>query len=271
MAFRFHRTLGVLPGLKLNFSKSGISVSAGIRDLHYTVGSKGTPATVELPDSGLSHTDYHRYAPSAASSDGRGWFWGLFFPSHVAPAQDRAPAEYSELDAWKRGKRLEIEPTNLTDPATNSDNVLTGMKIWIERFEQAVTNLEYEMKQEGSLDEFMMATSKYCFLIQSNVAEPLKALNFIAVITADGGKNIKEDVIEVFTQLMDILEGQNDNIKKKLKSGVPTSRVWSGMRPRGRANITTPLKKILGALLLMFEPGKFTIEWKVASSDAVAA
>jgi hypothetical protein len=177
------------------------------------------------------------------------------------PAQKTPSAESDELEAWKRAKTLGIEQAGLENPVTHSDNVLTGMKIWIELFENAVTNLEGEMKQEGSLDEFMIDTSKYCFLIRKNVAEPLEALNFKAVIAADGAKTFKDDVVKMFAQLVDTLEDQNDGIKKKLNSGVPTADIWSGMRPRGHANITTPLLKILDDLLLMFEPGKFTIEW----------
>ena len=225
MGFRFRRTLGILRGLRLNFSKSGISVSAGVRGLHYTVGSKGTRTTVGLPGSGLSHTDYHPYPPPAAPSNGRGWFRSLFFPSPVVPAQKTPSAESDELEAWKRAKTLGIEQAGLENPVTHSDNVLTGMKIWIELFENAVTNLEGEMKQEGSLDEFMIDTSKYCFLIRKNVAEPLEALNFKAVIAADGAKTFKDDVVKMFAQLVDTLEDQNDGIKKKLNSGVPTADI----------------------------------------------
>jgi hypothetical protein len=57
--FRLHRSFGLFPGLRLNLSKSGVSVSAGFKGLHYTVGSKGTRTTVGLPGSGLSWTEYH--------------------------------------------------------------------------------------------------------------------------------------------------------------------------------------------------------------------
>jgi hypothetical protein len=56
MGFRFHRTIRVLPGLRLNLSKSGASVSVGRRGAWFTVGPKGTRATVGLPGTGISYT-----------------------------------------------------------------------------------------------------------------------------------------------------------------------------------------------------------------------
>ena len=55
MGFRFQRRIGIAPGLRLNISKSGASVSIGERGAHLTLGR--TPrVTVGLPGSGLSWT-----------------------------------------------------------------------------------------------------------------------------------------------------------------------------------------------------------------------
>jgi len=55
---RFHRSTKILPGIRLNLSKSGPSVSFGGRGAHYTIGPKGTRTTVGLPGSGLSYTSF---------------------------------------------------------------------------------------------------------------------------------------------------------------------------------------------------------------------
>ncbi|WP_298875727.1 DUF4236 domain-containing protein [uncultured Bradyrhizobium sp.] len=60
--FRFRRTFRIAPGLRLNLSKSGASVSFGPRGLHYTVGSKGARTTVGIPGSGISWTSYQPYS-----------------------------------------------------------------------------------------------------------------------------------------------------------------------------------------------------------------
>ena len=56
MGFRFHRSVKLFPGLRLNFGKRGISASIGVRGAHVTYGPTGTRTTVGLPGSGLSYT-----------------------------------------------------------------------------------------------------------------------------------------------------------------------------------------------------------------------
>lgn len=58
MGFRFRRTIKVLPGVRLNLSGSGASVSLGSRGFHYTVGSKGTRVTAGIPGTGLSWSQH---------------------------------------------------------------------------------------------------------------------------------------------------------------------------------------------------------------------
>lgn len=56
MGFRFRRSFGVLPGLRINLSKRGASVSVGVRGAHMTVGSSGVRNTVGIPGTGASYT-----------------------------------------------------------------------------------------------------------------------------------------------------------------------------------------------------------------------
>src|ERR1700720_1997362 len=66
MGFRFHRSIKLFPGLRLNVGKRGISASIGVRGAHVTFGKTGTRTTVGLPGSGLSYTHLeksHREAP----------------------------------------------------------------------------------------------------------------------------------------------------------------------------------------------------------------
>jgi hypothetical protein len=56
MGFRFRRSVKILPGIRLNFGKRGISTSIGVRGAHVTFGKSGTRTTVGLPGSGLSYT-----------------------------------------------------------------------------------------------------------------------------------------------------------------------------------------------------------------------
>lgn len=62
MPFRFRRSVKILPGLRINLSKSGASVSLGGRGFHYTLGPKGTRITAGIPGTGLSWTEYKTHA-----------------------------------------------------------------------------------------------------------------------------------------------------------------------------------------------------------------
>lgn len=67
MGFRFRRSFKIIPGVRLNLSGSGASVSLGPRGLHYTIGPHGTRTTVGLPGSGVSWTSYQPYASVGVS------------------------------------------------------------------------------------------------------------------------------------------------------------------------------------------------------------
>lgn len=54
MAFRFRKSFKVAPGLRLNVSRSGPSVSVGGRGLTANFSSRGTRTTLSIPGSGLS-------------------------------------------------------------------------------------------------------------------------------------------------------------------------------------------------------------------------
>ena len=77
MGFRFRRTFTILPGIKVNLGKEGLSsVSFGRRGAKMTVGKNGTRQTVGLPGSGLSFTNYEKHAenepvPVPAAMDNR--------------------------------------------------------------------------------------------------------------------------------------------------------------------------------------------------------
>ncbi len=54
MAFRFRRSVRLAPGVRLNFSKSGVSLSAGPRGASMTFSGRGTYSNLGLPGTGVS-------------------------------------------------------------------------------------------------------------------------------------------------------------------------------------------------------------------------
>ena len=85
MGFRFRRSIKILPGIRVNFSKSGVSTSIGTRGAHVTIGHGQVRETVGLPGSGLSYTHVESHKPHdhtiappqapAVPSASRGWAW----------------------------------------------------------------------------------------------------------------------------------------------------------------------------------------------------
>ena len=77
MGFRFRRTIRVLPGLRLNLSRSGISTSVGVRGAHVTVGHGQVRVSAGIPGSGLSYTESERLGEHGAEPpqrpQGRRW------------------------------------------------------------------------------------------------------------------------------------------------------------------------------------------------------
>ena len=64
---RFFRRIKILPGLKLNVSKRGMSVSAGVRGAHVTVGTQGKTVSAGLPGTGLS---WRQWWPKTKPTEG---------------------------------------------------------------------------------------------------------------------------------------------------------------------------------------------------------
>jgi Protein of unknown function (DUF4236) len=54
MGFRFQRRLQLFPGVRLNFSRSGISTTIGVRGASFTLGGQGAHMNLGIPGTGLS-------------------------------------------------------------------------------------------------------------------------------------------------------------------------------------------------------------------------
>jgi hypothetical protein len=55
MAWSFKRRIKIIPGIHLNFSKSGISTSIGVKGARLSIGPKGTFINTSIPGTGISH------------------------------------------------------------------------------------------------------------------------------------------------------------------------------------------------------------------------
>ncbi|SFV27317.1 DUF4236 domain-containing protein [Hyphomicrobium facile] len=53
--FRFRKTISILPGVRINLSKTGVSGSLGGHGATVNVGKKGQQVTLGIPGTGLSY------------------------------------------------------------------------------------------------------------------------------------------------------------------------------------------------------------------------
>jgi hypothetical protein len=74
VGFRFYRRVRLFPGVSVNLSRSGPSLSLGVRGAHVTFGRRGVTRTVGVPGTGVFytsrrgyHTGLHSAAPPVAS------------------------------------------------------------------------------------------------------------------------------------------------------------------------------------------------------------
>jgi hypothetical protein len=58
MPIRFRRSFTLFPGVKVNVSKGGTSITVGKRGFHLNFSKRGVRQTVGLPGSGISQTSY---------------------------------------------------------------------------------------------------------------------------------------------------------------------------------------------------------------------
>lgn len=78
MGFRFRRSIKVLPGVRLNVGKSGITTSIGAPGATVNIGGKdGARATAGIPGSGLSYTEHLHREPSPGQQPGQTSGFGL--------------------------------------------------------------------------------------------------------------------------------------------------------------------------------------------------
>ena len=84
MGLRFRKSIKIADGLKLNLSKSGVSLSAGKKGARYTVSSSGRrTATVGIPGTGISYSKtFGTKKKKTTKADSKlKWYqkpWGLF-------------------------------------------------------------------------------------------------------------------------------------------------------------------------------------------------
>ena len=61
MGLRFYKRVHLFPGVAVNVSRSGPSLTVGVRGAHVTMGRSGITRTVGLPGTGIYYTSHRGY------------------------------------------------------------------------------------------------------------------------------------------------------------------------------------------------------------------
>lgn len=96
MAFRFRKSVKVAPGIRLNFSKSGVSTSIGGRGARVNFSKRGVRTTVGLPGTGLSYSRLHKSAPNQSDKPLR----SSGPPNYASPVGPGTPPRRSNIALW---------------------------------------------------------------------------------------------------------------------------------------------------------------------------
>ncbi len=133
MGFRFRKSVRLLPGLRVNFSRSGASLSAGVRGASVTFGRRGTYANVGIPGTGMSYRTKvvgpaYR-APTTATSTVpvprtgpslRGWVGiaaALLFGGYLFFGSGERVSDRQNALVGKDAERLSAPETEMPSPA----------------------------------------------------------------------------------------------------------------------------------------------------------
>jgi hypothetical protein len=72
MGFRLFRRIRIAPGLSVNLSKGGLSLSGGVRGARVTVGRRGVRGTIGAPGTGISYTETSGGGGTGSSTPAQG-------------------------------------------------------------------------------------------------------------------------------------------------------------------------------------------------------
>lgn len=105
MGWRLFRRIRIAPGIRINLSRSGPSLSVGPRGFQKTIGRKGVRTTVGRPGTGIFHTDVEPGIRRPAASD-----------PGALPAVTRSPSRRTSdrtagprcLEVPRRGRRAAL-------------------------------------------------------------------------------------------------------------------------------------------------------------------
>jgi hypothetical protein len=130
MGFRFQKRISILPGVRINLSKSGVSTSLGPRGADVNIGKDGVTANAGIPGTGLS------YRQKIGSGGKGGWLavllviggLGVWAFQHMGKVEKaitpaRTPVSSTVLPTGSSTQASTATPSTTAAPAGAGDNM----------------------------------------------------------------------------------------------------------------------------------------------------
>lgn len=171
MTLRFRRSVRVFPGVRLNFSSSGVSTTIGGRGASLTVGPRGASVNVGLPHTGLSFHSHNGRARPQSPSFGKAPTSHPDFSSNPLPCAPLARLESPPLPGEIRS-------------AENEAITSVGLRAFRELLVEA-NRESLRLKSElPSLQEQLRSTQKKAYKWQNGVVlKHLLRKRYAAILT----------------------------------------------------------------------------------------
>lgn len=112
MAWRFRKSFRVIPGLRLNLSKSGLSASIGGAPFTLNVGTRGVMGTASIPGTGISYRQQFGAGPDAVPPDRSS--------DSSEPTPSQVPVRFHPLQTFVSNSQIEEIHSSSTELLTSA-------------------------------------------------------------------------------------------------------------------------------------------------------
>ncbi len=129
MGLRFRKSISLLPGVKLNISKSGVGISAGVPGLRGSINTSGrVTGTVGIPGTGVSYVKTKTLGSKSKSKSKSAKAAETKTKSKL-PESSAAKSESKALPSSKRVNLVQIDENTLKSIHSNTDISVDWKKI----------------------------------------------------------------------------------------------------------------------------------------------
>jgi hypothetical protein len=144
MGFRFYRRINILPGISLNVSKGGMSISGGVPGARLTIGPRGITRSLGIPGTGLSYRDTISSASGFAAQSRQ----SIGNPRNDQLVQDIVSEGGERNVTFNTAEMKEMYARIKGDPRLKLINPDTGRKFSTRELEAKIRQMELQDKVE---------------------------------------------------------------------------------------------------------------------------